>query len=324
MYILNPPQFPSKRGSMYHPIARARIERWEGITAIIDIPVTFVEMPRWWHEGQEWLDRLPETAGAVCRAWNLALDGTVMHGSNAIVVPVRRDGEPLALRLAPPDARNRDEVRALRFWNGRGTVRLVDADLDTGASLLERLDGQRSLATLPLCDAMPIIARRMRLLAVPAPPDAPSTAELVRDRLPAMAASWVALSAPFARNTLDAALDAGSELSTTTSGLAVNGDLHFEQVLAGEREPWLVVDPLLLRGDIAYDLARILWSRLDEMADDREVLHWFEVIVREAGLDRDRATAWVRFRAVDYWLWGLEYGLTEDPIRCARLMRAFT
>jgi streptomycin 6-kinase len=36
--------------------------------------------------------------------------------------------------------------------------------------------------------------------------------------------------------------------------LAVNGDLHSDQLLRGEREPWLTVDPVLLRGDIAYDL----------------------------------------------------------------------
>ena len=29
---------------------------------------------------------------------------------------------------------------------------------------------------------------------------------------------------------------------------AANGDLHAGQVLAGTREPWLVVDPMLLRG----------------------------------------------------------------------------
>jgi len=31
----------------------------------------------------------------------------------------------------------------------------------------------------------------------------------------------------------------------------------------------------------------------------------------------------VVFRAVDYWLWGLDAGLTEDPLRCRRLVEAF-
>jgi streptomycin 6-kinase len=58
------------------------------------------------------------------------------------------------------------------------------------------------------------------------------------------------------------------------------------------------------------------------MPDDRAIRHWFDVLVTESGLDPVRALAWVRFRTVDYWLWGLSYGLTEDPVRCARLVAA--
>ena len=293
-------------------------------TPVIQIPGTFLQMPRWWHEGETWLDTLPEATERICRAWGLTIEGGVMHGSDAIAVPVRRDGERLALRIAPPDARNDAEVRALRFWDSRGTVRLIDSDLGAGAMLLERLQGGRTLAHLPLQEAVPVIARLMRRLALPGSPEAPCTAVLARDRASTMPAEWRTLGASFAMDILDAALQAANTLSTTESTLAVNGDLHFEQVLAAEREPWLVVDPMLLRGDIEYDLARILWSRLDEMADDAEVLHWFHVIVAEAELDRDRARSWVLFRTVDYWLWGLNYGLTEDPARCCRLARIFT
>jgi streptomycin 6-kinase len=49
----------------------------------------------------------------------------------------------------------------------------------------------------------------------------------------------------------------------------------------------------------------------------------FDTVVTEAALDRDRARDWVVFRTVDYWLWGLKAGLTEDPLRCARLLTAF-
>jgi hypothetical protein len=36
----------------------------------------------------------------------------------------------------------------------------------------------------------------------------------------------------------------------------------------------------------------------------------------------ERARDWVVWRTVDYWLWGLSAGLTEDPVRCARLVDA--
>jgi streptomycin 6-kinase len=119
------------------------------------------------------------------------------------------------------------------------------------------------------------------------------------------------------------AIDIAAGLSSTGSDLAVNGDLHSGQVLRGTREPWLTVDPVLLRGDIEYDLARVLWTRIDGMADAAEVVKHFETAVREGGLDRDRARDWVVFRTIDYWLWGLNAGLTEDPQRCQRLALAF-
>ena len=94
-------------------------------------------------------------------------------------------------------------------------------------------------------------------------------------------------------------------------------------MLRGRREPWLCVDPVLLRGDIEYDLARMLWTRIDEMPTDAVIVRLFETVVSEAGLGRARARDWVIFRTVDYWLWGVRAGLTEDPLRCRRLAAAF-
>jgi streptomycin 6-kinase len=297
------------------------------MSAFIEIPATFLAMPRWWHEGEAWLAALPAIAESMCRRWRLIPDGKPMHGSNALVLPVRRDGEALALRLAPPDDRTTAEIAALRFWDGRGTAHLIDADPAIGASLLERLDAERSLARLPLADAIPIIARLLRRLAVPIPeamrPAIPSTGDLVRERLADLPGEWERLGRPFPRAVLNAALTAGEQLREPEADVAVNGDLHVDQVLGGAREPWLAVDPVLLRGDVAYDLARILWTRLDEMGTDDEVRRWFGVIIDVAALDPNRALHWVVFRAIDYWLWGLGYGLTEDPVRCARLVRVF-
>jgi streptomycin 6-kinase len=112
-------------------------------------------------------------------------------------------------------------------------------------------------------------------------------------------------------------------LAITDGTLAVNGDFHADQVLRGAREPWLVVDPVLRRGDIEYDLARILWMSVDLVATGDELVEHFGTLVETAELDRDRARDWVMFRTVDYWLWGLNAGLTYDPVRCEQVARRF-
>jgi streptomycin 6-kinase len=121
-----------------------------------------------------------------------------------------------------------------------------------------------------------------------------------------------------------AALDVADSLAGSEATAAVNGDLHSAQVLRGEREEWLVVDPVLYRGDIEFDLGRVLWTRLDEMADDAEIRACFDTVVRAAARDRSYARDWVVFRTVDYWLWGLSVGLTTDPVRCRRLLDAMS
>ena len=225
--------------------------------------------------------------------------------------------------MTPPDAGFADQVRALRFWDGRGTVRLVEADIARGAMLLERLAMHESLLARPVAEAIPLLGQVMRRLAVAGPSDAPSTTSLVRDRIPELESDWHRLREPFDRSFLAQALETAVRLSETDSDLAANGDLHSAQVLRGEREPWLTVDPVLMRGDIECDLARVLWTRIDEMRDAPDILEHFDAAVVEGTLDRDRARNWVLFRAVDYWLWGLDAGLTEDPPRCARLSSAF-
>jgi streptomycin 6-kinase len=289
---------------------------------VIEVPLSFRLVPRWWSEGQDWLDALPGLVAEQLKVWQLFVDGAVRHGSNALVVPVRRNTEPLVLKLTPADDRFRAELAALEFWAGRGTVLVLDSNVDQGVLLLERLNADRSAAVLPLPEAVPIVARMMRRLAVPAPAAVTSTGAVCADRGPQLRDEWERLARPFPEALLTLATDAADWLSCTDSELAVNADLHFDQVLPGNRERWLCVDPLLLRGDIEYDLARILWSRLDEMADDAEIRGHFQAAVAAAGLNGDRAEQWVIFRTVDYWLWGLSHRLTEDPQRCKRLAAA--
>jgi streptomycin 6-kinase len=293
------------------------------VVSEIRIPRSFLDMPRWWTGGGQWLAALPESVRTRCAQWSLEIVGEPSHGSNAIAIPVARGGDPFVLRMTPPGPDVHDQIRALRFWDGRGTVQLLEADADNGAMLLERLAMDGSLSRLPVEEAVATLGRMMRRLAVPAPPEVSSTAALVRTRAGELESDWHRLHRPVDRALLTEALDVAIGLSVTGSDLAVNGDLHSGQVLRGDREPWLTVDPVLMRGDIAYDLARVLWTRIDEMSDSAEVIRHLEVAVREADLDFDRARDWVVFRTVDYWLWGLNAGLTEDPQRCRRLVSAF-
>jgi streptomycin 6-kinase len=288
----------------------------------IQVPQSFRQMPRWWTDSS-WLDSIPGIASAMCRRWRLQITGEPVHGSNALVFPVRQSDSMFVLRLTPPGNEVAEQVAALRFWDGQGTVELVDADVDIGAMLLERLDGTRSLLHIPACEAMVILGAMMRRLAVPAPPDVVSTADVVDSRVATLRRDWLDLGRPFDESFLRQASVVASTLRRSESALAVNADLHSAQVLRGVRESWLTVDPVLMRGDIAFDLARVLWTRVDEMPDRKSIVDHFEAAVEAARIGLDHGRDWVLFRAVDYWLWALRAGFTEDPERCRRLVMTF-
>jgi streptomycin 6-kinase len=291
---------------------------------VIEVPASFLAMPRWWHEGSEWLEALPSLVADQCQRWGLVPDGALRHGSNALVVRVRRGREQLALRLSPPGDDVAREAAALRFWDGGGTVRLLDADPERRALLLEWINPGHSLADHPLAETPAIIGPLLQRLATDAPGDAPSTGAVASADAADWCARWDALGGPTSRRRLGAALGAAAAVSEpATPRLAVNADLHFDQILHAEREPWLVVDPVLMRGDVGYDLGRLLWSRLDELTGDQDVRGYLRALVEAAGLDLERCERLVVVRAMSYLLWGLEHGLTEDPPRCRRLLEIF-
>ena len=120
-------------------------------------PRTFLDMPRWWTEGQAWLESLPRAVDEQCRRWNLAVTGPIAHGGNAIVVPVVRDGGELVLRMSPPGDEVTQQAWALRWWDGRGMVQLWDDDAEAGAMLLERLS--TPLMTRPIDEVIAVLGQ---------------------------------------------------------------------------------------------------------------------------------------------------------------------
>lgn len=270
---------------------------------------------------ERWLRELPALADRMCREWGLAIEGGPMHGARGLVLLVWRGDEPLALKLAWPDAVTTEEYRALPAWAGRGMVLLVDARPEQGAALLERLDASRSLATIPLSQATPIAGKLIRTLAVETDEAFPTMATRAAGIASTLEPRWVETGKPFSRHLLDRTRTIAAHLSQRPpSRTMVNWDLHYDNVLAGARLPWIAIDPMAVLGDPELGLAQLLWTRLDEMSGPADLRAHLDSLVHYAGLERDLARDWTLVRLVDYWLWGLGIGLTHDPARCETII----
>ncbi len=266
--------------------------------------------------GRTWIADLPHLIAALCEEWRLVVDGAPMHGHLGLVVPARRGDEVCVLKLSWPDGSTVHEARALAAWNGHGAVRLLAAHADRGALLLERLDSRQSLNQLDVNEAVPIAGHLLRRLAVPAPDGVPFLKEWAKHMANTLLPRWEQLGRPLPHRLLDLTLGLIDHLGASTGDLLVHADLHYGNVLAGTRESWLAIDPKVVVGDPEFGIAPLVLRRFDSITQRRDLHHRLHVLANHAALDPQRTQAWTIVRSVDYWLWGLSIGLTEDPAIC--------
>ena len=164
-----------------------------------------------------------------------------------------------------------------------------------------------------------IAGRLLRLLAIPAPPALRRLPVVAADLAAGFPARWARYGRSIPAPIIEQASALARELAPSAGALLVNYDLHYADVLAAERAPWLVVDPKVVSGDPEYGIAQLLWRRLEEIKAHGGLDFHFKRLCEAAELDEQRSRAWTLVRCVDYWLWGLSVGLTADPARCAAI-----
>ncbi|MGW4630110.1 aminoglycoside phosphotransferase family protein [Streptomyces rubiginosohelvolus] len=266
-------------------------------------------------EGRAWISGVPALAAHLLERWQLLRDGAVRSGQASLVLPVlRHDGTRAVLKLQLPREETTAALIGLRAWNGDGMVRLLDHDPVSSGMLLERLDGARTLASIDDDDvAMGILAGlHARLVAVPAPQGLRGLGEVAAAMLEQVPQAVARLTDRADRDLLRGWASAVAELADEPGDRLLHWDLHYDNVLAAQREPWIAIDPEPLAGDPGFDL----WPALDSRWDDvvakgeplRVVRRRFDLLTDTLGLDRARAAGWTLGRLLQNALWDIEDG----------------
>jgi streptomycin 6-kinase len=216
------------------------------------------------------------------------------------VAPVTTsEGIPAVLKVSSAGSGSEHEHLVLRRWGGAGAVRLLRADPHQRAVLLERLH-RVHLSTLPDARACEVVADLYSRLHVPALPQLGSLAGQLEQ--------WTAelrqlpRNAPIPHRLVEQAVTSARDLTgdATAAEVVLHGDLHYDNVLAADREPWLAISPDPRNGDPHFELAPMLWHRWDDLSGHIRdgVRRRFYTLVDAAGLDEDRARAWTLLRVV--------------------------
>ena len=207
--------------------------------------------------------------------WAFTLGETYVTGaaSETVVRVELADGTPAVLKISIPHRESEQEADALERWDGDGAVRLLRRDDARNALLLERCEPGTFLSEGtddPLGVLIGLLPRLWK--------DATGFHTLADE------VAWWNLDGPVG--------DLGRELAASQGELVlVHQDLHGENVLAAEREPWLVIDPKPLAAEREFAVAPIV--RGGELGHSkRDAVYRLDRLCAELGLDRERARSW--------------------------------
>jgi streptomycin 6-kinase len=201
------------------------------------------------------------------------------------------DGTFVVLKVPMPHVEAEDEIKGLRFWDGDPTVALLDADLASGAMVLERcLPGVslREVAGPAQDEVIAGLLRRMWRKSVHAGAFRPLSVMVTHwcDETVSNSARWPDPAL------VTQGLRAFEELTTSTTGAVLLAtDLHAGNVLSAAREPWLVIDPKPFVGDPAFDATQHLLNCRGRLrADIHGTIARF---ARVLDLDARRVAGWL-------------------------------
>jgi streptomycin 6-kinase len=274
--------------------------------AAIALPANLVESARSdpFPERREWMRLLPDVVDELARRWSLRLGEPYQPGGQcAWVAPARTaTGQDLVLKVAWRHDEADDEATGLRVWGGHGAVRLHDSHVfgATSALLLERCHPGSPLGQqLPQPEQDVVVAALLRRLW-----SAPTDRCAFRP-LQLMCDGWAAefeskLSA--STGLLDPGLArAGMELfrslpATASQQALLCTDLHAGNILAAQREPWLVIDPKPYVGDPTYDVLQHMLNCEERLTADP--LGFARRMADLLDLDANRLITWLFARCV--------------------------
>ncbi len=293
-------------------------------------------------DGARWLATLPDLLEACEQRWGLTLGEPFAPLSYGYVIGATTpDGAEVVLKAGVPRLDLQFEIAALRLYDGRSSVRLLDADIAAGVSLMERArPGQPIIRLGDDAEATRIAASVMRRLwSEPAAGEVFPTLTHCGGAFGELRARHGGGSGPLPRalfeyaESLYAALDASSERH-----VVLHGDLHHWNIVSAEREPWLAIDPHGVVGDPAFEVGS--WMRnpvgnqghpdearlLMNQPDVRKILtRRLEIFADELALDRERLRDWSLAFAMLSACWSDESGHADgrkQGVAIAEILRS--
>lgn len=211
--------------------------------------------------GRQWLATLPDRIALLESKWSITAEKSFQHLTyNYVCSALKADGTHVVLKIGLPldDVEIFGEAKYLQTIDGCGAVKLLAFDRESQAMMLERIMPGMTLKSVCENDQARSVGIAIDLLKSvlrPIPGD--------RDDLIVLDDWFGGLKryagTDFPQEYAEKALTFYSTLSTDTANIfLIHGDLHHENILASDREPFLLIDPKGIIGHLGYDIGVFL------------------------------------------------------------------
>ena len=258
-----------------------------------------------------WHERIPDLVAECAEDWGLRLGEPYEPGAAGYAVRAELpDRRPVVLKLIYPHRESEHEADALAVWDGQGAVKLLALDDGRDAMLLERCEPGETLGAAGPDVALEVLIVLLPRLWIAVREPFHTLEDEASWWMGYLPEQWERSGRTIERRLVDAAVDALSSLSQSQGEqVLLHQDLHGDNVLAAEREPWLVIDPKPLIGEREFAVAPIVRS-FELGHSKRDAVYRLDRLTDDLGLDRERARGWTIGQTMA-WAFDSEYDATH-------------
>jgi streptomycin 6-kinase len=291
------------------------------------LPPAFVQNITGIHQekGALWLENLPNLLAQLAKQWDLEIGEPVDNLSFNYVAPVTRKGEEFILKVGVPHPELTSEIAALRVYgghlrvyDGQGMVKMLLADEEKGAFLLEKLPGAMLATLFPERDteATAVAAHVMQKLWRPVTREQSRLFPHISDWLAGLQnlrpkyAKYGDGTGSFPLAMIEEVERLIPELLASSPGdVLLHGDLHHYNILGTQEGGWCAIDPKGIIGEPAYEIGAMLYNPFEIYAHPdlesilaRRLMQFSEIL----GIDRQRLRDWGLVTNVLSCWWNVE------------------
>jgi len=267
--------------------------------------------------GKQWLQRLPTIVNELAQHWCLSDIMPVDNMTYNYVAMAMTDAHlPVVLKISCDAKTSYEEMRALHYFNGDGSVQLFAVEDEYHAMLLQRAIPGTTLKTLypqyieEVMDIYITVTKKLHDKQLPARYEF----RHVRDWLQTFRhVDLSQLSADMVAQTKEITAEL---LSSMRNKILLHGDLHHDNVIQHQNE-WLAIDPKGIVGDAEFEIAAFdiihpsefhLSSKITDLFTQR-----INLLAQKSDLDAERIKNWVFVRLILSAAWSIEDNTEIGP-----------